>query len=111
MPTTKARALFICGIGNLAIARNAPGPDRVVVVEVIFAANGDQFRQRGLHVPGLVRGAALNDRRLTIPVPGQAEARERARQDRLLKLCFLPALAGVDGNVDTPDLAASAPGD
>src|SRR6201981_5535 len=109
-PIAVAKTLGIRGIAYLAIGFNAPGPDRVVVVEVVFAAHGKQFRQSRLHVSGLIHRSALNDRGFAIPVPGQAEARQCACQDWLLKLRFLPALAVIEGNIDALDLAATAPG-
>src|SRR5437879_4601538 len=99
------------GIGQLAVFGDAPGPDRVVMVDVIVAAHREQFGQRRLHVAGLVDGAALDYRRLAIPMPRQAEAGQRPRQYRLLQLCLLPALAVIDGYVDTLYFSASAPGD
>src|SRR5437588_3695670 len=99
------------GICYLAVFSDAPGPDRVVMVDVVVAAHREQFSQGRLHVAGFVDGTALDHHRLAIPMPRQAEAGQRPRQHRLLQLRLLPALAVVDGYVDTPDFAASAPGD
>src|ERR1700688_4350352 len=98
-------------IAHLAVGRDPPGPDRVVVVIVIVAAHTEEFGQRRLHVSGFVDGAALDHGRLAVPVPGQPETGQRARQYRLLPLRFLPALAVIDRDVDALDLAMTAPGD
>src|SRR5436189_6321442 len=84
------------GIGHLAISRNAPGPDRIVVVKGIFAANCDKFSQRRLHVTRFINGAALNDGRLAIPMPRKPEPGQRPRQHRFLELRLLPTLAVLD---------------
>src|SRR5258705_3907816 len=99
------------GIGHLAVSCDAPGPDRVVMVSVIVAANREQFGQRRVDVTGFIGCAALNDGRLAVPMPGKPEAGQRPRQHRLLQLRLLPALAVIDGYIDTPDFAASGPGD
>jgi hypothetical protein len=44
-------------------------------------------------------------------MPGKPEAGQRPSQHRFLQLCFLPTLAVIDRDVDTPDLAVAAPGD
>src|SRR5207245_10077101 len=99
------------GIGHLAVSGDTPGPDRVVMVDVIVAAHREQFSQGRLNVAGLVDGAALDHRRFSVPVPRQAEAGQRPAQHRLLQLRLLPALAVIDGYIDALDLAVSAPGD
>src|SRR6267378_653775 len=110
--TASAASSSLCvGIGHLAVSSDTPRPDRVVMVDVIVAAHREQFSQRGLNVAGFVDGAALDHRRLAVPMPRQAEAGQRPRQHRLLQLRLLPALAVIDGYVDTPDFAASGPGD
>src|SRR5260370_36549994 len=106
-----AAASLRVGIGHLAIFSDTPGPDRIVMVDVIVAAHREQFSQGRLNVAGLVDGAALDHRRLAVPMPRQAEAGQRSRQHRLLQLRFLPALAVIDGYIDAPDFAVSAPGD
>src|SRR5450756_3217954 len=87
------------GIGHLAARCDAPGPDRVVVVEMIVAAHSDQFGQRRLDIPRFIDGAALDHGGLAVPVPGQPEPGQRPRQHRLLQLRLLPALAVVDGDI------------
>src|SRR5216683_4929693 len=99
------------GIGHLAVSCDAPGPDRIVVVIMIVAANREKFGQRRLDVTGFIDGAALDHGGLTVPVPGKPEAGQRPCQYRFLQLRFLPALAVIDRNIDTPDLAVPAPGD
>src|ERR1700752_4397787 len=89
------------GIGHLAVCRDTPRPDRVVVVDVIVAAHGEQFSQRRLDIAGLVDGAALDHRGLAVPMPWQAEAGQRPRQHRRLQLRRLPALAVIDRYIDT----------
>src|SRR5437588_10348876 len=96
------------GICYLAVFSDAPGPDRVVMVDVVVAAHREQFSQGRLHVAGLVDGAALDHRRFSVPVPRQAEAGQRPAQHRLLQLRLLPALAVIDGYIHALDLAASA---
>src|SRR6266481_3577477 len=87
-------------IADLATRVDAPGPDGVVVVEVIGAANRQQLGQRRLNIIRLIDGAALDDGGVAVPLPGHAEARQCTRQDRLLKLRRLPVLAAIDGNLD-----------
>src|SRR5260370_22843597 len=98
-------------IGHLAVSFDAAGPNRIVVVIIIFAAHREQLSQRRLDITGLIDGAALNHSTLAVPMPGQPEASQRSRQHRLLQLRFLPALAIIHRDFDTPDLAAAAPGD
>src|SRR5579871_3844711 len=105
-----ALVLVICGIAYLAIGCDAPRPDRVVVIKKILAPYGEQLGQRRLDVAGFVGGTTLDNGWLAVPSPGQAKARQCPGQDRLLQLCLLPGLAVIDGHVDPPDLAASAPG-
>ena len=81
------------------------------MIDVIVAAHSEQFSQGRLNVAGLVDGTTLDHRRLALPMPRQAEAGQRPRQHRLLQLRLLPALAVIDGYINTPDFAVSAPGD
>src|SRR5258707_6662911 len=99
------------GIGHLAASRDAPGPDRVIVVEIILAANREKLSQGRLDVTGLIGRAALNDDRLTVPLPRKSKASQRPCQHRLLQLRLLPALTVIDLDIDTFDLAMAAPGD
>src|SRR3981081_1926954 len=99
------------GISYFAAGCDAPRPDGVVVVEIIFAAHSQKFGQRRLDVTGFIFGAALNDGALAVPMPRKPESGQRPRQHRLLRLRLLPALAIVDRDIDTLDLAAAAPCD
>src|SRR5258705_13902744 len=112
MPTANAASSSLrVGIGHLAVSSDTPRPDRVVTVDHIVAAHREQLGHCRLTVTGLVDGAALDHRRLAVPMPRQAEAGQRPRQPRLLQLRLLPALAVIDGYVDTPDFSAPGPGD
>src|ERR1700676_3747879 len=95
------------GIGHLAVSCDAPWPDPVVVVIVIFTANRDKFSQCRLYVTGLVDCAALNDGRVAVPTPRKPEAGQRPRQHRFLQRRRLPALAVINRDIDAFDLAAS----
>src|SRR5258708_4742454 len=106
---TAMQALRIV-IAHLAIGSNAPGPDRVVVIEIALAADREKFGQRRLDVTGFIDRAALNDGRLAVPMPREPEPGQRPRQHGLLQLRLLPALAIIDGDIDAFDLAAAAPG-
>src|ERR1700740_1071668 len=99
--STMARAnavspILRVGIGHLAVCSDTPGPDRVVMVDVILAAHRQQFSQRRLHVAGFVDRAALDYRRLAVPMPRQAEAGQRPPQHWFLQPRRLPALAVID---------------
>src|SRR5260370_13358202 len=99
------------GIGHLAVSSDAPGPDRVVMVSVIVAANREQLGQRRLDITGFIGCAALNDGWLAVPMPGKPEAGQRPRQHRFLQLRLLPPLAVIDLVIIPPDLPVAAPGD
>src|SRR5258708_35839530 len=81
------------------------------MVNIMIAANSEKLSQRRLDVTGFIDGAALDHGGLAVPVPGKPEAGQRARQHRFLQLRFLPVLAVIDRDIDTPDLAVPAPGD
>src|ERR1700761_6383792 len=86
MPTTRTTPLLgICRIAYLAIACDAPRPDRVVMIEKVLAPAGEQIGERRLDVAGFVDRAAVDHRRLAAPSPEQTEARECAGQQRLLQ--------------------------
>src|SRR3982750_4190102 len=82
---SRDRACSVVGIRHLATRRDSPGLDRIVVIEGIDAALLEQLRKARLDVTGLVGCPALDDRRLALPAPRKAEARQRARQHRLLQ--------------------------
>src|SRR6266436_6248390 len=67
------------GIGHLAVGRDAPGPDRVVVVIIIFTANREKLGQCRLDITCFIDGAALNDRTLAVPMPWKPETGQRPR--------------------------------
>src|ERR1700716_675190 len=67
-------------IGNLAVTGDAPGPDRVVVIEIIVAAHRQKLGKCRLDITGLIDRATLNDGGVPVPVPWQPEAGQRARQ-------------------------------
>src|SRR5579862_4823016 len=79
---TTARCLPVDMLG-LPVAVDGPAGDDVHVphregghrnVDLRSAALGEHLLARGLHIAGLVPGAALQHRRLAVPAPGQAEA-------------------------------------
>src|SRR5919206_1861892 len=91
-PAAKARARASRDmVHDSPVGADAPALDGIVVVEGIDAAHADDLIVRRLHVTGLVGRPALQHGRAAVPVPGQAEARERLRQDRLLETGFPPA--------------------
>src|SRR3954453_5951758 len=98
-------------IGHLAVGRDAPGPDRVVVVEKILTTHREQFGERRLHIAGLIDRTALDHGRLAVPPPGQTEACQGAGEQWLLQSRPPPTLALIDGHLDASDLAMPAPGD
>src|SRR6266566_1582749 len=99
--TTASAATSCLRIGHLAVSRDVPGPDRVVMIIIIVAAHREQFGQGRLNVAGLVDSAALDDRRFAVPVPRQSEAGQRPREHRLLQPRFLPTPAVDDRYIDT----------
>src|ERR1043165_304178 len=76
----------------------------------VRSANGDQLLQGRLHVAGFVRRSALQDGRLAVPNPGEAEADGAHRLRHRLKTSGIPGLAAVDRHVHRLDAAAPAPG-
>src|SRR5260370_24385902 len=78
------------GIGHLAVSRDAPGPDRAVMVSVIVAANREQLGQRRLDITGLIGGAALHDGSPALPMPGKPPARQRPHPHLFLQLRLPP---------------------
>ena len=74
------------------------------------AACRHQGLARWLHRAGLVDGAALQNSRCALPIPGNAETGETVGQDRLLKLSLGPAFTAIGGDFDAGDAAAAAPG-
>src|SRR5947208_8352430 len=80
---SRNRACSVVGIRHLATRRNGPGLHGIVVIEGIDAALLEQLREARLNVTGLIGCPALDDRRLALPTPRKAEARQRAREHRL----------------------------
>src|ERR1700693_3906267 len=89
--STRKRAANRSGVDmfDLPFAVDAPARDAVVVLvwecqwvgrPLGLAAQGHEFGAQGLHVPGLVPGAALQDHRPAVPAPGHAKAGERLGQ-------------------------------
>src|SRR5438105_12301021 len=60
-------------IGRLPLLVDAPACNRVVVIEAAKSALGGELRARRLHHAGVVGGAALQNRRATVPLPRRAE--------------------------------------
>src|ERR1700761_5699494 len=60
----------IRSIAHLTVGRDAPGPHCIVVIKIVLATDGDQLGEAGLYIAGFIRCAALDDRRLAVPVPG-----------------------------------------
>src|SRR4051812_47976838 len=52
---------------HLSFVGNAPGGDRIGVIDCPLAARGNHVLARWLGVTGLVGGAALQDRRPAVP--------------------------------------------
>src|SRR2546427_3865384 len=80
---------------HLALVGNGPGRDGIGVIDRPVAAPGDHLLARRLDVTGLVGGAALQDRRVAVPTPWNAEACQRLRQHRRLQRRRRPTLAAV----------------
>ena len=76
-----------------------------------FAARGDEIGAQRLRFAGLVPGAAGQHRRLAVPTPRHAKAREGFGIDRPVDRGFAPALAAVGGNHNLVDAAVAGIGD
>src|ERR1700730_12466421 len=106
-------------MAHLALVINPPARDGVAVLHRECrhvrrtpgrAALGDECFSRRLHVAGLVRRTALQDRCATIPVPRNAEASECFAQNRRLQRRLCPALATVGRDLDFADAAIAGKG-
>src|SRR5215470_15754362 len=96
---------------HLAVPRHTPGLDGVVVEDGVVAMLGHQLFPRGLYLTGAVRRTALQDGRRALPLPGDAEAGQRARQDRRREHRLGPCLPAVCRYLDLDDGAVARPGD
>src|SRR5262245_13736473 len=99
--TTRSRERIAC----LPSLVDPPAGDGIVVVLPAQPAVGDELRARGLHHAGIVGGAALQQRRAAVPLPGGAKTRERLRQHGLLQRSAGPALAAVGRHLGRPHAA------
>src|SRR2546427_361140 len=97
---------------HLPARADRPREDPVVVLDEPRerAALRDLLHRR-LHVAGRVHRPALDDRRLAVPAPAIAEARETLVEHRLLERRLLPVLSAVRGNVHGGDPAPAPPGE
>src|SRR5262245_5690193 len=119
--TARARTGLRIDMLDLPVAVDAPARDAVVVLigerqrarHRFFglAARSHELGASGLHVAGLVPGAALQHDRLAVPAPRHAEAGERFWNDRLLQRRLRPALAAVGRNHDLGDTSVARIGD
>src|SRR3569623_2155852 len=92
------RRIAEMNIVNAPIGLHLPGLNRVVVVDRIATENFSQRRERRLNEPGLIDRPRFQTRRLTVPPPGDREARQRLCQHRLLQLGLLPDRAANGGD-------------
>src|SRR6266480_2028293 len=81
--TTVMTRLYIC---DTPISHHFPGANAVVMIIGTYAARGDQFIPRRLHVAGFISGAGCDNGLLSVPAPGKPETREGQRESRLLQL-------------------------
>src|SRR5262245_49115511 len=107
-PVAKASISRI-DMAHLALVIDPPAGDGVTVLHRKRrhvrrtpgrAALGDECLSARLHVAGLVRRTALQDRGATIPVPRNTEASECFAQNRRLQRRLRPALAAVCRDLD-----------
>src|SRR5262249_34131333 len=117
-PVAKASISRI-DMAHLALVTDPPAGDGVAVLHRECrhvrrtpgrAALGDECFSRRLHVAGLVRRTALQDRGATIPVPRNTEASECFAQNRRLQRRLRPALAAVGRDLDFADAAIPGKG-
>ena len=74
------------------------------------ATNGAQLAIRWLDITGVIHSTRLQNDRLAIPVPRQAEAGQCLGLNRGFQLGALPVDAAIGRDVDLFDLAAARPG-
>src|SRR5437763_12090236 len=91
------------------VARDFPTLDRIIVIDGMQPASCDQALAAGLHVAGLIGASALEDGFLSIPAPGEPEARVTLGQHRLLELSLPPGLPSVGTDFDLRHPSSPAP--
>src|SRR5204863_1654276 len=79
-------------IARLPLFVDAPAGDRAVVISAAQSAFRDELSARRLHHAGVVRRAALQHRRATVPLPRRAKPSHGLGQHRLLQRRGSPAL-------------------
>src|ERR1041385_3974147 len=89
-------ALKNLDIAHFAARLDAPGLDRVVVVDGARSAHFAQLADRRLHVARVVHRPRLQERSLAVPGPVDAETRERLAQHGRLQPRAAPVAAAVD---------------
>src|SRR4249920_254447 len=111
-PSARAAATIIClriNMFDLPLVVDRPARGAVIVLARKsrygrdfrrLAAHGHDLSARRLRVAGLVPGAALEDRRAAIPVPGHAEPGESLAVHRFLQRRLRPALTTIGGHHD-----------
>src|SRR6266571_2644808 len=118
--TAVAKASISCiDMAHLTLVIDPPARDGVAVLHRERrhvrctpgrAALGGECLSGRLHVAGLVRRTALQDRGATIPVPRNTEASECFAQNRRLQRRPRPALAAVGRDLDLADTAIPGKG-
>src|SRR5215813_2473757 len=96
---------------HLAGPRHAPGLNGMVVEDGVVAMLGHQLFPRGLYLTSAVRRTTLQDGRSALPFPGNAEAGQRARQNRRREHRLGPRLPPVRRHLDFDDGTVPRPGD
>src|SRR5262250_343830 len=96
---------------HLAVRRDAPGHDAVVVEDDVAAVVGEDLVASRLHRAGIVRRARLQDRRLSVPSPRVPKPRERTRKHRSDELGVRPRLSAVGRDLDLANRASARPRD
>src|SRR5690242_8252296 len=108
MTSVRARLEHL-DIRHLAARIDAPGLDRVVVIDRTRAAHLAQLPDRRLHEPGFVDGARLQQCRRAVPRPVDAKARERLGEHRFLQTRRAPVTPAIGRYIDALDGAAPRP--
>src|SRR4029077_14525581 len=116
-----SRMMVLCiDMAHLTIGIRRPTRDCIEVAGQDRGYGRDSFgltalsyerRPRRLNVAGLVRRTALQDRRLTTPVPRDAEPRERLAQHGRIEHSQCPALTAVGRVFDLVDRAIARIGE